>query len=303
MPVDVDEQLAVTIWRLATNIEYRTILALFGLGISTVCEIVHRTCQVFSEHLLPRNVKIPTKDRLREIVQQFEVLWGFLQTVGAIDGSHIPILKPVDCPSDYYNRKGFYSVIIQAVVDSCGLFIDVNIGWPGKVHDAGVLVNSLFYSKCNSGNCFPNWKRRIYGVDISLLVLGDPAYPLLSWLMKPFSNTGSLTREQQNYNYRQSRAKMVVENAFGRLKGQWRCLLKCMDYYVIQYTIDVVATCTVLHNICERNGDRSHPEWIHQQTTWEVPQLLGRQLHLIPTYAMPSNNMHLNIMIQSCVTL
>ena len=50
---------------------------------------------------------------------------------------------------------------IQAVVDSCGLFIDVNIGWPGKVHDARVLVNSLLCSKCNSGNCFPNWKRRI----------------------------------------------------------------------------------------------------------------------------------------------
>ena len=62
MPVDVDEQLAVTIWRLATNIEYRTISALFGLGISTVCEIVHRTCRVFSEHLLPRHVKLPTKD-------------------------------------------------------------------------------------------------------------------------------------------------------------------------------------------------------------------------------------------------
>ena len=117
------------------------------------------------------------------------VLWDFPQTVGAIDGSHIPILKPVDCPSDYYNRKGFYSVIVQAVVDSRGLFIDVNIGWPGKVHDARVLA---FYSKCNSGDCFANWKR---SVDVPPLILGDPAYPLLSWLM----NTGSLTREQQNY--------------------------------------------------------------------------------------------------------
>ena len=266
MPVDVDEQLAVTIWRLATNIEYRTISALFGLGISTVCEIVHKTCWVISEHLLPRHVKIPTEDRLKEIVREFEVLWGFPQTVGAIDGTHIPILKPVECPSDYYNRKGFYSVIIQGVVDSHGLFIDVNIGWPGKVHDARVLVNSKFYNKCNSGNCFPNWKKRINDVDVPLVVLGDPAYPLSSWLMKPFSDTGSLTTEQQHYNYRQSRARMVVENAYGQLKGRWRCLLKRMDYYAIQYTIDVVATCVVLHNICERNGDRCDPEWIHQES-------------------------------------
>ena len=46
LPIPVDEQLAVTIWRLATNVEYRTIAALFGIGISTVCEIIHKTCRV-----------------------------------------------------------------------------------------------------------------------------------------------------------------------------------------------------------------------------------------------------------------
>ena len=108
-----------------------------------------------------------------------ENLWGFPQVVGAIDGSHIPILKPIECPSDYYNRKGFYSLLLQAVVDSQGLFIDVNIGWPGKVHDARVLANLSFYNKCNREMCFPVWTKHINDVDIPLLILGDPAYPLL----------------------------------------------------------------------------------------------------------------------------
>ena len=34
---------------------------------------------------------------------------------------------------------------MQAVVDFRGRFLDVNIGWPGEVHDARVLVNSSFY--------------------------------------------------------------------------------------------------------------------------------------------------------------
>ena len=31
-PVSVEERVAVTLWRLATNIEYRTLSSLFGLG-------------------------------------------------------------------------------------------------------------------------------------------------------------------------------------------------------------------------------------------------------------------------------
>ena len=124
VPVPVDQQIAVTLWQLATNVEYRTIAALFGLGISTVCTIILKTCSVIAEHLLPRYVCMPSEDKLREkIVGEFENLWRFPQVVGAVDGSsHIPVLKPKESPSDYYNRKGFYSILVQAIVDSRGRF-------------------------------------------------------------------------------------------------------------------------------------------------------------------------------------
>ena len=51
----------------------------------------------------------------------FETERGFPQVVGAIDGTHIPIICPQERGSDYYNRKGYYSVIMQAVVDYQGL--------------------------------------------------------------------------------------------------------------------------------------------------------------------------------------
>ena len=53
---------------------------------------------------------------------------------------------------------------------------------------------------------------------------------------------------------------MVVENAFGRLKGRWRCLLKCLDMQVDNATI-AVGACIVLHNICELFGDYCLEEW------------------------------------------
>ena len=44
--------------------------------------------------------------------------------------------------TDYYNRKGWYSIIVQAIVDHNYLFCNVYGGWPGSVHDVRVLANS-----------------------------------------------------------------------------------------------------------------------------------------------------------------
>lgn len=263
-PVSVEARVAITIWRLGTNIEYRTISALFGLGRSTVCEIVLETCEVIAHHLMPRYVRVPQNERLKEIIDGFEHCWGFPQTVGAIDGTHIPILRPQHSSSDYYNRKGYHSILMQALVEFRGIFMDVNIGWPGKVHDARVLANSSCYKKACNGTLLPNWPRRIGGVKVPLLILGDPAYPLLPWLMKPYLDNSGTTSRERNFNYRQSRARIVVENAFGRLKGRWRCLLKRIDLHISNVP-NVVASCVVLHNICEIYGDHCLEEWVVQE--------------------------------------
>jgi len=61
---------------------------------------------------------------------------------------------------------------------------------------------------------------------------------------------------------------MVVENAFGRLKGRWRCLLKRMDYLSVESVTHVKASCLISHNVCNMNGDRCCPEWVdHDSAT------------------------------------
>ena len=125
-------------------------------------EIVIETCNTIATHLLPQYVYIPKGEKLKEIVDGFETYWGFTQAAGAIDGSHIPILHPYESASNYYNRKGYYSIIMQAMVDFRGLFMDVYIGWPGKVHDARVFVNSSLYQKRKSGTLLPDWYMCVY---------------------------------------------------------------------------------------------------------------------------------------------
>ena len=103
---------------------------------------------------------IPKDEKLCDIVDGFDTCWGFPQCAGVIDGTHIPILHPAgDSGSDYYNRKGFYSIIMQAVVDYGGKFLDIYIGWPGKVHDARVFANSSLYDMAQHGTLLPNWKK------------------------------------------------------------------------------------------------------------------------------------------------
>ena len=184
---------------------------------------------------------------------------GFPQCVGAVDGTHIPIISPEEYPADYYNRKGWHSVLMQGTVDHLGIFTDVYIGWPGRVHDARVFVNSSLYKKGQEGILLPNWTETIQGKEVPLVLLGDPAYPLLTWLMKPYSDNGHLTRDQKRFNYRLSKGRVVVEHAYGRLKGRWRCLLKRLDISV-EFVPDLVATCCILHNICEIHGETFNNE-------------------------------------------
>ena len=75
----------------------------------------------------------------------------------------------------------------------------------------------------------PQWTERIVGKEIPLLFLDDLAYLLMPWLMKSYQNNGHLTSEQKQFNYRLSKARVVVEHTYSCRKGQWQCLLKQLD--------------------------------------------------------------------------
>ena len=94
-----------------------------------------------------------------------------------------------------------------------------------------------------------------------LVTLGDPAYPLLCWIMKAFQDNGSLTAEQKKFNYRLSHACVLVEHVYGRLEGRWQCLLKRLDVNT-ENVPNVVVTCCLLHNICEKQGDSFDNPWM-----------------------------------------
>jgi len=62
-PLSVERGVAVALWCLATPTEYRTVAHLFGIARSTVCKIVHETCQCILDVLMKDNIQFPARDK------------------------------------------------------------------------------------------------------------------------------------------------------------------------------------------------------------------------------------------------
>ncbi|XP_037574556.1 uncharacterized protein LOC119456810 [Dermacentor silvarum] len=119
-------------------------------------------------------------------IQEFEVVCGFRQGVGALDEFHFPISPPKEHATDYHSYKGWHSIILLALVDHKYRFRYDNVGAPGRCHDAHVFRLSKL-SKMIDSSLFETPHATI-GSSISAppIILCDQAFPLAQNMMKPF---------------------------------------------------------------------------------------------------------------------
>nr|XP_033931525.1 putative nuclease HARBI1 [Pseudochaenichthys georgianus] len=128
------ETLVFLFW-LASGASCRVVSRVFGMPRSTVHRIVHRVTEEVVA-ICHQVIHLPrTAEDLEAVSRGFAGLArhrAFRKAAGAIDGCHVRIVPPSGPDGHCYrNRKLFSSILLQAVCDHQGRFIDTYVGWPG----------------------------------------------------------------------------------------------------------------------------------------------------------------------------
>jgi hypothetical protein len=171
-----------------------------------------------------------TAEEWKDVANLFSSRWQFHNTLGAIDGKHVRVQKPANSGSEYRNYKGYFSIILMALVDANYSFLGVEAGAHGGCSDTQV------FNACQLKRRIE--EQRLHIPDAAPLpgdnrpmpyfFIVDDAFALKHWLQKPYSRH-RLDYQERELNYRLSRARRVVENAFGILANRFWCLLGALQ--------------------------------------------------------------------------
>lgn len=184
----------------------------------------------------PNNIKIITEHFAEK---SDGVLSGI---IGALDGWLVRIKCPAFWEADnagkYYSHKGFYAINVQVIVDRNKIVLWRYIGAKGCSYDSPVLNESRLGQQLK--DYVAELKR------LGLYIIGDSAYAICSYLLTPYDNAKSNSKED-NFNFFHSSSRIHVECAFGEIDRRWGILWKPLEggLSTHRYTID---SCLQLHN-------------------------------------------------------
>ena len=244
------ERFCVTLRYLVTGDAFRTIAASYRLSDTVVGRIIRETCKALWNVMAENGfLSVPSSSKeWLDVSQDFERRWNFPNCVGAIDGKHIIIQCPSRAGSMFFNYKKFHSVVLMAVVNAKYQFTIVDVGDYGRLSDGSVFSSSQLGIAMEQNKLNLPPPRLLPGTNISVpyVFVGDDAFPLKNYLMKPYPR-GEIQIPERIANYRFSRARRIVENAFGIATSRFRLFRRAITADVdvaVQATKAIVA----LHN-------------------------------------------------------
>ncbi|XP_018304708.1 putative nuclease HARBI1, partial [Mycetomoellerius zeteki] len=241
LPVCPEFQLLICL-RFYATASYQLVAAdLLSLSQPTISRVVSKVSVLLAAEMFDV-IKMPqTEQNKIENRQLFRLIGatgninGLSGIDGAIDCTHIRLTNTRfhEVAEIYRNRKGYFSLNVQAVVGPRMEFLDIVPQWPGSQHDSRIFQNSRLYVRYNEH-------------QLTGSLVGDSGYPCLPFLLTPIANP--LTNAEQTYNIVQSKTRRIVERTFGVWKRRFPCLSRGLTNRLICCTSIIIA-CAVLHNL------------------------------------------------------
>ncbi|GFX46433.1 protein ALP1-like [Trichonephila clavipes] len=110
----------------------------FRIAQNTISGIIPAVCAAIYHHL-GSEIQVPESgNEWKMVAEEFWAKWNFQLCLGAMDGKHIRIKSPSHSGATYRNYKGFFSIVLLALVDANFKFFYVDVGTNGRVSDGGV---------------------------------------------------------------------------------------------------------------------------------------------------------------------
>ena len=194
---------------MATGNSYKSLHCGFRVVHITISKIIHQTCgAIFEEYGSEVTVTPTNPEEMMEVAEKCSKRWDFHNVVGALDGKYVAIRCPPKSGSFYFNYKGFYSIILLALVDAGYNCLYVDIGANGTSSDGGVFDDTSLYDALEEGTAGLPETLPIPNDDqhLPFCIVGDDAFGLRTWLLKPYPHR-CMTNQEKIFNYRLSRAR------------------------------------------------------------------------------------------------
>ncbi|XP_031327530.1 uncharacterized protein LOC116158823 [Photinus pyralis] len=263
--ISAEERLAVTLRYLATGRNIQDLKFSVIMSPAAISKAIMDTCQALL-YVLQSYIKMPmTEEDWKEIASDFGETYQFWNCLGALDGKHVAVQKPAHSGALYRNYKGHFSIVLMALVNSKKQFIMIDVGANGRISDGGVLFYTKFWELYQRSDLnipdpapLPNIEEPFPYVFIS-----DEAFALGKHLMKPYPQN-ACNNERKTFNYRLSRARSVVEGAFGILRSKFGIFHKAICFEPKKAATIVAASC-YLHNYLMKTQPR-----LYLASNWRI---------------------------------
>ncbi|XP_043217774.1 protein ALP1-like [Amphibalanus amphitrite] len=282
--IDPAQRLAVTLRYLASGMEFSALAPTYRLGEKTVRAIVYDTCAAIITAVGPEVLASPTRHTWERSEATFRDRWNFPNCVAALDGKHVVLQAPANTGSEYFNYKHTFSTVLLAAVDGDYRFVYVSVGSAGRESDGGVFRRSDLAAALRDDSLQLPPPKALPGTNTIMphVIVADEAFPLTTAIMRPYPGRteARLGVRATVFNYRLSRARRIVENAFGILAQTWRIYRRPMNVNV-QHACKIVHATCILHNFLHADevvALQGRPE-LDQQDRATAPAGLADALH------------------------